>query len=102
MVKIENAFVINLSRKLEQRIFNKDGTYNYEVIKKIRKLMAHELGHLILHTNELLNIDGTQGSKDISDEEEEKEADFFGKEIIRLRKLRNKKIYEDGGAHKMY
>lgn len=99
VIKLDNAFVINLSKDLERNIFDKDGNYNYDVIRKIRHLMAHELGHLILHTDELLNIDGTQGSKLINDEEKEDEASCFGEHLIELRKERNAKIYHDGGAH---
>lgn len=99
VIKLDNSFVINLSKDLERKIFDKDGNYNYNVIRKIRHLMAHELGHLILHTDELLNIDGTQGSKLINDDEKEDEASCFGEQLINLRKERNAKIYHDGGAH---
>ncbi len=99
VVKIQNAFVIYLSKSLAKHIFFEDGNYNYEVIRKIRKLMSHELGHLILHTDELLQIDSTQGSKLIADPEKEEEANLFGKNLLELRKLRNEKLHEDGGAH---
>lgn len=102
VIKIDNAFVINLSKELEKKILDKDGNYNYEVIQKIRQLMAHELGHLILHTDELLHIDGTQGSKLITDEEKEEEANYFGEQLLHFRKERNEKIYRDGGAHRRY
>lgn len=102
VVKINNAFVINLSKSLARRIFYPNGNYNYEVIHKIRELMSHELGHLILHTNELLEIDSTQGSKLITDPEKEYEADFFGETLLELRKIRNGKIYQDGGAHNKF
>ena len=102
VVKIQNAFVINLSKSLAKNIFSEDGNYNYNIIHKIRELMSHELGLLILHTNELLQIDGTQGSKLITDPEKEEEADFFGNELLELRKMRNRKLYQDGGAHKIF
>lgn len=102
IVKINNAFVINLSKSLAKRIFNSDGSYNYAVIHKIRELMSHELGHLVLHTKELLCIDSTQGSKLIVDPEKEEEADFFGKQLLALRKLRNERVYQDGGAHRKF
>lgn len=95
VIRIENAFVINLPRTLAERIFDSNGDYDYEVIQKIRKLMAHELGHLILHTDELLRIDGTQGSRDLTDDEEEAEADYFGSMLIKLRRQRNEKFYQD-------
>lgn len=102
VIKIDNAFVINLSRSLANRIFDAKGEYNYDVIRKIRELMAHELGHLILHTSDLLQINSTQGSKLIVDSEKETEADYFGECLLELRKLRNEKLYQDGGAHKNY
>lgn len=102
IIKIKNAFVINLSKTLAQQIFNSDGSYNYEAIHKIRELMAHELGHLMLHTKELLYIDSTQGSKLIRDPEKEEEANLFGNNLLELRKLRNERVYQDGGAHKKF
>lgn len=102
IVKIDNAFVINLSKSLARQIFKPDGSYNYVIIHKIRELMAHELGHITLHTKELLNIDSLQGSKLIIDPEKEAEADCFGEELLELRKIRNEKVYHDGGAHKKF
>lgn len=95
VIKIENAFVINLPKSLAKRIFDSDGNYNYDVIQKIRKLMAHELGHLILHTDELLHIEGTQGSIELSDDEREREATYFADELIQLRRERNDRFYRD-------
>ncbi len=102
IVKINNAFVINLSKSLAKQIFNSDGSYNYTVIHKIRELMAHELGHLILHTKELLYNDSTQGSKLIRDPQKEEEANLFGENLLEFRKIRNEKVYHDGGAHKKF
>ena len=102
IVKINNSFVIYLSKSLVEQIFFSDGNYNYDIIHKIRKLMSHELGHLILHTNELLEIDSTQGSKLITDPEKEDEANFFGENLLKLRKQRNEKVYQDGGAHNKF
>lgn len=102
IVKINNAFVINLSKSLARQIFYPDGSYNYVIIHKIRELMAHELGHITLHTKELFYINSTQGSKLIMDPEKEEEADWFGKNLLELRKLRNERVYQDGGAHKKF
>lgn len=102
VVKINNAFVIHLSKSLVKRIFDKNGDYNYDAIRKVRKLMSHELGHLALHTEELLQIESTQGSKLINDMDKEEEATFFGNELLELRKERNRKIYQDGGAHEKF
>jgi len=102
IVKIDNAFVINLSKSLAKQIFNPDGSYNYVVIHKIRELMAHELGHIALHTRELFYINSTQGSKLIIDSEKEEEADLFGKNLLKFRKIRNERVYHDGGAHNKF
>ena len=95
VIKIENAFVINLPKSLALKVFKEDGSYNYEVIQKIRRLMAHELGHLILHTDELLHIESTQGSKIISVDDREMEAKYFADELITLRRERNERFYKD-------
>lgn len=100
VIKINNAFVINLSKSLADHIFDSNGDYNYDTIRKIRKLMSHELGHLALHTDELLQIDSMQGSKLIKDADREEEASYFGDKLLELRRIRNEKIYQDGGAHK--
>ena len=102
IVKVNNSFTIYLAASLRNTIFNKDGEYNYEVINKIRHLMGHELGHLVLHTKELLDEEGTQGSWTIRDIEKESEANLFEKELLELRKERNKKIRSDGGADKLF
>ena len=95
VVKVENSFIINLPKSLALRVFKADGEYDYKVIQKIRRLMAHELGHLILHTNELLLIESTQGSIDISLQDQEEEARYFANELIELRRERNERFYKD-------
>ena len=101
-IKIENAFVISLPASLANSVFDKDGNYDYVAIQKIRRLMAHELGHIMLHTKDLMNIHGTQGTLDISGDEKETEANFFADKLIELRRVRNEKVYHDGGAHKRF
>ncbi|MBQ9361202.1 MAG: ImmA/IrrE family metallo-endopeptidase [Lachnospiraceae bacterium] len=102
VVKIENAFVIYLPKSLGDSIIKEDGDFDYDTIRRVRKLMSHEIGHLILHTEDLLRIDGTQGSKELLDEDKEAEAEYFGQELINLRKERNRKITEDGGAYRLF
>ncbi len=102
VVKIENAFVIYLPRSLGEKIVRDDGSFDYDSIKKVRRLMSHELGHMILHTKELLMVDGTQGSVEIRNDDQEAEADYFGRELVELRKDRNKRISDDGGAYKLF
>ena len=56
--------------------------------------MAHELGHLVLHTDELLKIESTQGSKNITEDEKEEEAVFFAEEILKKRDQRNEALHD--------
>ncbi len=98
VVKLDNFFAIYLSSSLKNAIFKENGDYNYETIGKIRKLMSHELGHLVLHTKDLLLENSLQGTLQIQDVDREDEADLFGHEFLELRKERNKKIRDDGGA----
>ncbi len=102
VVKVDNAFTIYLASSLRDSIFNANHEYSYKTIQKIRELMSHELGHLTLHTKELLLEDGTQGSLNINNSEREIEADFFGQELLNLRKERNRKIRVDGGAENLF
>ena len=93
VIKTSNAFVINLPKSLAERVTYEDGSFNKEVVQKIRELMAHELGHLMLHTDELLKIEGTQGSKEITEEEKEAEARFFAENILKMRTQRNEDLH---------
>lgn len=102
VTQIDDFFDIYLSSVLRENIFNTDGTYNYKTIRLIRELMAHELGHLVLHTQDLLNIKNTQGSKDIKDSSKEKEADLFKDELLKLRSERNRKMSEDENSKIMF
>lgn len=103
VIKVDNtSFHIYLASSLRDSILKQNGEFNYDVINKIRHLMSHELGHLVLHTKELLLEDGTQGTLNLKGEEKEEEADLFGKELLLLRKERNKKIRYDGGAENLF
>ena len=102
VVKVGNTFTIYLAASLRDSIYTEDKDYNYKAIAKIRKLMSHELGHLVLHTKNLLLEEGLQGSLTIDDEDKEEEATLFGQELLYLRKERNKKIRKDGGAENLF
>lgn len=93
IIKTANAFVINLPRSLAERVTHEDGSFNKETVQKIRELTAHELGHLMLHTEELLKIEGTQGSKEITEEGKEDEARFFAEKIVEMRDQRNQDLH---------
>lgn len=102
VVKNNKSFTIYLAASLRDNIFTEKGEFNYKVIATIRKLMSHELGHLVLHTKDILQDNTTQGSLNIKDAEKEQEANIFGQELIELRKERNKKIRKDGGAEILF
>jgi len=94
-LSMSNQFVISLPEDLLSKSRNKDGTYNIDGVKTLRHRMAHELGHIALHVEELLKIDGMQGSFTLTDEAE-KEANIFAEEILELRHQRNIQIYSSG------
>lgn len=102
VVKLGKSFTIYLAKSLKDSIFKPNGDFDYDVIGKIRELMAHEIGHMVLHSKELLLEESTQGSLNIKDAEKEEEADIFGKELLELRRDRNRKIRADGGADKLF
>jgi Zn-dependent peptidase ImmA (M78 family) len=91
VVKAENKLIISLPKTLIENSRNKDGSYNENGVKKIREIMAHELGHIALHTDELLKINTLRGSKDL-DKNLEKEALWFSEKLLRLRHERNQKM----------
>lgn len=99
IVQTKSRLVISISRGSEGKIYNEDKSPNYGTIREIRKLMAHELGHIVLHTDELLENEGTQGSKLITDEEKEAEANFFAEVLLALRKKRDDEIRKYGEIH---
>ena len=102
VIKVDNGFIIYLAASLKNSIFSDKKEFNYEVINKIRQLMAHELGHLALHTKDLLLENSLQGSLNICSNDKEDEANLFGKELLSLRKKRNEKIRKDGGADNLF
>ena len=92
---LSNQFVISLPEDLLRQSWNSDGTYNTDGVKVLRNRMAHELGHIALHIEELLEIDGTQGSKLLTKEAED-EANIFAVELLKLRHERNEQLYKTG------
>ncbi len=102
VTKTGKFFTIWLAKSLRDKIHKVDGGLDYDVIQKIRELMAHELGHIVLHTKEILKEEGTQGTLNIQNDEQEMEARLFAEELLELRRERNRKIREDGGADKLF
>ncbi len=83
-----NNFLIFLPKGMEN-IRNADGTINFERMGRLRKLMAHELGHIVLHTGLLCPCEN------LSDDEREKQAELFATTLVELRKKRNAEIHSD-------
>lgn len=98
VTKTGKVFNILLAKSLKDKIHKPDGGLDYNVVKKIRELMSHELGHIVLHTKEILAEDGTQGTLNIKADNQEEDARIFAKELLELRRERNRRIREDGGA----
>jgi hypothetical protein len=89
VIKVENKLVISLPKSLVADSKNEDGSYNGKGVQRLREVMAHEIGHIALHTADLLKIDGLQGSRGL-DPQKEQEANWFAKELLRLRDERNR------------
>lgn len=68
-----------------------------ESITTARSLIAHELGHIVLHTEELIKTDG-RGSYLLNSPEKETEADIFSDRILELKK----EFYEKVCSEKRY
>lgn len=91
----KNTFIISLPKELEQ-IRDDEGEFDYSKMKSLRRLMAHELGHILLHT-EYINEDGI----DDEDGNKEEESNYFAEVILNLRQQRNKKFYSDKNYEEM-
>lgn len=91
----KNTFIISLPEELE-RIRNNVGEFDYNRMKNLRKLMAHELGHILLHT-EYINEEGVIDA----DGNKEEESNYFADVILDLRRQRNRNFYSDKNFEKM-
>ena len=94
-LQLTNQFIISLPEKLLRNSWNENGSYNADGIRALRQRMAHELGHIALHIEELLKDDSTQGSISLTGDVED-EADIFAAELLRLRHERNEMLYKAG------
>lgn len=88
--KTKNSYAILLPENLK-KIRDSEGKIDYDKLKNLRKLMAHELGHIALHSSD---IGGSAGTGDFAGNREE-EADWFAEQLIELRRKRNAEIYKD-------
>ena len=82
---LNNVFMISLPKSMEN-VRTPDGNIDAERLKNLRKLLAHELGHIVLHSKAL----GVVPAK--MDEFMEKEADLFAETLLELRKKQNKEL----------
>ena len=88
VVKAENKLIISLPKKLAEDARDEKGLFKTAGVQKLRRVMAHELGHVVLHTEALINNDSLNGSNDLKGPEET-EAEIFAGELLRLRDERN-------------
>lgn len=65
----------------------KDNTIDIDGLERLRRVMAHELGHIILHS-------GILDSSNVPSEDCEEEANYFADCLIGLRKIYSAEIGE--------
>jgi len=87
-VKANNKLVISLPQKLTKNLMDDAGKLQKIPIEKLRKKMAHELGHIVLHT-EKLPKDMDPGNKT---DHLDWEAEVFAKELLRLYSKKDHRI----------
>jgi len=91
VIKAEKKLIISLPRKLTENMLDANGKLQKDAVAVIRKKMAHELGHIVLHTDQL-PMDKT-GSKGLDDREVlDWEANVFAEELLHLYEIRDHHI----------
>lgn len=80
-INADNKLIISLPKKLTENLMDDAGSLQQEAVKQIREKMAHELGHIVLHTKDLPkgNLEGADKLNHL-----DWEADVFAKELLRL------------------
>ncbi|MBR4083258.1 MAG: ImmA/IrrE family metallo-endopeptidase [Lachnospiraceae bacterium] len=91
----KNSFIISLPKELEH-IRKCDGEFDYIKMKNLRTLMAHELGHILLHTDYI----DEEGIID-EDGNREEESNYFAEVVMELRRERNRSFYSNQNYEKM-
>jgi hypothetical protein len=94
VIKTESQLIVSLSKKLLENACNKDGSFIGAGLEKLRWVTAHELGHALLHS-ENMKPGETQGSIELNDAAEA-EANLFAEELLRLRHERNEALRKSG------
>jgi len=95
VISIEDHLVITLPKKLAESTRNNKGELQTEAVGKYRKIMGHELGHVILHTEPLSKIKGSDGTTRL--DHLDREANLFADEILRLYAEQNHNIEKMAG-----
>jgi hypothetical protein len=94
VVWINGQLIISLPRKLVDAARKRDDTLDPAGVRHLREIMAHELGHIVLHIDELLETDShLQGDKLLTPEAE---AWAFARELLDLRHQRNDEYFKSG------
>ena len=88
-------FIINLPESLMQSVMDEKGQYDIKELNRLRKMMAHEVGHLALHFEELYKIHSNFGSDELKGDYET-QADCFADKLLELRRQRRDKMDRDG------
>ncbi len=91
-----NTYMIVLPKSMES-IRDADGKIDFKVLSALRKLMAHELGHVVLHAgifDSPIGDSKTYKQIEITDLTEQ-EAEIFAEKLISLRRARNEEIHQD-------
>ena len=91
-----NQFIISLPESMLHQSRNKDGSYILSGVKALRELVAHELGHIVLHTERFLQNHTTQGTLMLRGPQEEEDANLFAQELLALRYKRNEGLFTTG------
>lgn len=81
-------YLILLPRSLSANCVLNNGKYDSEAIHKLRKTMAHELGHIMLHHNDLEDDNHIhRGTLNLTKDQDE-EAVHFAEKLLILRDMR--------------
>ncbi|MCL2088096.1 MAG: hypothetical protein FWH14_01300 [Oscillospiraceae bacterium] len=79
----DHSIIVYLPLYLLNEAKSKDQDVRKTAIDKIQKLMFHEFGHSLLHTDELYKATDTQGTFELKDIHEQ-EADWFRDGLLSL------------------
>jgi Zn-dependent peptidase ImmA (M78 family) len=72
-------------------LMDETGKLQKEPVMKLRKTMAHELGHIVLHTEILAEAKPLDGYREQL-KKLDWEADVFGEELLRLYKENDHRV----------